>query len=111
MPKFLYHKLVKDRQSCILPSSTTTAMFPSGERPTHVMFFVVETGKVSDVLLEERNEEINVALTVMLMMVNLHLGYHQVSPSCIIYIVSLLQLDLQAGLQHSIQVSYNARLY
>lgn len=59
MLKFLYHTLVKDWQRCILPSSTTTAMFPSGERPTHVMFFVVETGNVSDVLLEERKEEIN----------------------------------------------------
>lgn len=35
----------------VQPSSTTIATFPSGDTPTHVMFFVVEMGSVSDVLL------------------------------------------------------------
>lgn len=35
----------------VQPSSTTIATFPSGETPTQVMFFVVEMGSVSDVLL------------------------------------------------------------
>lgn len=50
-----YVKLLADitRGAEFSPSSTTIAKFPSGERPTHAMFFVVETGNVSDVLLEE----------------------------------------------------------
>lgn len=35
----------------VQPSSTTIATFPSGDTPTQVMFFVVEMGSVSDVLL------------------------------------------------------------
>lgn len=38
----------------VSPSSTTMARFPSGERPTQVMFLVVDNGKVSEVLLEDR---------------------------------------------------------
>lgn len=36
------------------------AMFPSGDTPTHVMFFVVEMGNVSDVLLrmEEKTSDL-----------------------------------------------------
>lgn len=41
----------------VSPSSTTIAKFPSGERPTQVMFLVVDTGKVSEVLLENRGGE------------------------------------------------------
>ena len=36
----------------LLPSSTRMARFPSGEMPTHAMFFVVDTGSVSDWLLQ-----------------------------------------------------------
>lgn len=39
-----------------MPSSTRTAKAPSGERPTLVMFLVVETGNVSDVLLEDTDK-------------------------------------------------------
>lgn len=39
------------------PSSTTTARFPSGDRPTQVMFLVVERGKVSEVLLLDTNQQ------------------------------------------------------
>lgn len=38
-----------------VPSSTTIARLPSGERPTQVIFFVVENGNVSDVLLQGRD--------------------------------------------------------
>jgi len=38
-----------------IPSSTSMARFPSGETPKQVMFFVVDTGKVSDRLLKKNN--------------------------------------------------------
>lgn len=38
----------------VSPSSTTMARFPSGDRPTQVMFLAVDTGNVSDVLLGNR---------------------------------------------------------
>lgn len=43
------------RGSCS-PSSTTTARFPSGDRPTQVMFLAVEMGRVSEVLLEDTRQ-------------------------------------------------------
>lgn len=36
-----------------IPSSISMARFPSGETPKQVMFFVVDTGKVSDRLLKK----------------------------------------------------------
>lgn len=38
-------------------SSTSIARFPSGERPTQVMFLAVDTGSVSDLLLLERERD------------------------------------------------------
>lgn len=45
----------------VSPSSTRMARFPSGDRPTQVMFLLVDTGRVSDVLLGNRrtNETTN----------------------------------------------------
>lgn len=42
----------QNNKPLLLPSSTTIAKLPSGETPTQVMFLVVETGNVSDVLLK-----------------------------------------------------------
>lgn len=57
---FAYVKLLSDIMWCnSVPSSTTIAKFPSAERPTHVMFFVVEMGNVSDVLLYDKERKIN----------------------------------------------------
>ncbi len=70
-------------QWSLVPSSTTIAKFPSGERPTHVMFFVVETGNVSDVLLEDREEE------------NSFMHHAVQSPSLSFF------SDLQVGVLHS----------
>lgn len=36
-----------------IPSSISMARFPSGEIPKQLMFFVVDTGKVSDLLLKK----------------------------------------------------------
>ncbi len=36
-----------------IPSSISTARFPSGEIPKQLMFFVEDTGKVSDLLLKK----------------------------------------------------------
>lgn len=61
-----YNKMFHSHQRNFLPSSTTIAKFPSGDRPTHVMFFVVETGNVSDVLLKDKEKKKSLALAFMM---------------------------------------------
>lgn len=47
----LFRFVVRFSSKPSLPSSTNIARFPLGDKPTQVMFFVVEMGNVSEVLL------------------------------------------------------------